>query len=69
MQDIDGLFEDTQERIEAAGKAHAILEDKEISVAYSPMAIRLQERAQEEEELRERIREEKDEAKQGSLDS
>ena len=44
MQDIDGLFEDTQEKIEAAEKEHAALEDKEISVAYSSIAIRFQER-------------------------
>ena len=58
MEDINGLFEDTQAKIEAAEEANTALEDKEISAAYSPMAIRLQERTQEEEEAMGRGQEE-----------
>ena len=69
MQDIAGIFEDTQDKIEAAEKKNTALEDKEISAAYSPMVIRFQERAWGEEESRERRQEEEDEAKQGYADS
>ena len=41
MEDIYGLFTETQERIDAAEEANAALEDKKTSTAYSSIAIRM----------------------------
>ena len=44
MDNIDNLFMETQEKIDAAKETNTALEDKNISAAYLPIAVRMQNR-------------------------